>query len=243
MQVLAWCAHQPKQRSIMAKIGPRPDISVVIAAHNEVENIAPMCAVLKQLLAPLGRYEIIFVEDGSIDGTLDAIRAAARDPAVRYVSLTRNFGHEACLRAGLRHAKGRAVIVMDADFEHPPELIPQLIAAWRAGSKIVTTRRDDADTVSAAKRLSSRLYYRLLDAIGDVRIEPGSADFMLLDRAVVDVVNRIEDQEIFLRGLVRWLGFPLVTIAYSRGVRQHGESSFSLRRMVELALTGIAAHS
>ena len=79
MQVLAWCAHQPKRRSIMAKIGPRPDISVVIAAHNEVENIVPMCAVLKQLLAPLGRYEIIFVEDGSVDGTLDAISAAARD--------------------------------------------------------------------------------------------------------------------------------------------------------------------
>ena len=132
---------------------------------------------------------------------------------------------------------------MDADFEHPPELIPQLIAAWRGGSKIVTTRRDDADTVSAGKRLSSRFYYRLLDAIGDVRIEPGSADYMLLDRAVVDVVNAIEDQDIFLRGLVRWLGFPLVTIPYARGQRQHGESSFSLRRMVELALTGIAAHS
>jgi dolichol-phosphate mannosyltransferase len=135
------------------------------------------------------------------------------------------------------------VVVMDADFEHPPELIPQLIAAWRDGAKIAATRRDDDTTVSAGKRVSSRLYYRMLDAIGDVRIEPGSADFMLLDRAVVDVVNALEDQEIFLRGLVRWLGFPLVTIPYQRGTRQHGESSFSMRRMVELALTGIAAHS
>jgi dolichol-phosphate mannosyltransferase len=162
---------------------------------------------------------------------------------VRYLSFTRNFGHQAALRAGLRHAGGRAVIVMDADFEHPPELIPQLIAAWRDGAKIAATRRDDDATVSAGKRLSSRLYYRMLDAIGDVRIEPGSADFMLLDRAVVDVINGLEDQEIFLRGLVRWLGFPLVTIPYRRGTRQHGMSSFSLRRMVELALTGIAAHS
>ena len=97
--------------------------------------------------------------------------------------------------------------------------------------------------MAAAKRLSSQLYYRFLDAIGDVRIEPGSADYMLLDRAVVDVVNAIEDQDIFLRGLVRWLGFPLVTIPYARGQRQHGESSFSAARMVELALTGIAAHS
>ena len=134
------------------------------------------------------------------------------------------------------------MIVMDADFEHPPELIPKLVAAWRGGAKIVATRRDD-DGVPAGKRVTSQIYYRVLDAIGDVRIEPGSADYMLLDRAVVDVVNAIEDQDIFLRGLVRWLGFPLVTIPYTRGERQPGESKFSLRRMVELALTGIAAHS
>jgi dolichol-phosphate mannosyltransferase len=103
-------------------------------------------------------------------------------------------------------------------------------------------RRDD-DGVAAAKRLSSQLYYRVLDAIGDVRIEPGSADYMLLDRAVVDVVNGIEDQDIFLRGLVRWLGFPMVTVPYARGARQSGDSKFSAARMVELALTGIAAHS
>lgn len=220
-----------------------PEISIVLPAHNEAGNIAPMAAAVAQVMALIGPYEIIFVDDGSSDGTLAALRAAARDPGVRYVSFTRNFGHQAALRAGLRHASGRAVIVMDADFEHPPELIAQLVAAWRGGAKIVATRRDDAATVSAGKRLSSRLYYRLLDAIGDVRIEPGSADFMLLDRAVVDVINGFEDQEIFLRGLTRWLGFPLVTIPYERGTRQHGESSFSLRRMVELALTGIAAHS
>ena len=123
------------------------------------------------------------------------------------------------MRAGLRHARGRGVIVMDADFEHPPELIPKLIAAWKGGAKIVATRRDD-EGVAAGKRLSSQLYYKVLDAIGDVRIEPGSADYMLLDRAVVDVINGLEDQDIFLRGLVRWLGFPLVTIPYTRGTRQ-----------------------
>src|SRR6266850_7233996 len=219
-----------------------PEISIVLPAHNEAGNVAPMAAAIAQAMALLGSYEIIFVDDGSTDGTLGAIRAAARDPGIRYLSFTRNFGHQAALRAGLRHAKGRAAIVMDADFEHPPELIPKLIAAWKDGAKIVATRRDD-DGVAAGKRLSSKLYYRVLDAIGDVRIEPGSADYMLLDRAVLDVVNAIEDQEIFLRGLTRWLGFPLVTIPYTRGQRQHGESSFSLRRMVELALTGIAAHS
>jgi dolichol-phosphate mannosyltransferase len=220
-----------------------PEVSIVLPAHNEAGNIAPIAAAIAQAMALQGSYEIVFVDDGSRDATLAAIREAARDPAIRYVSFTRNFGHQAALRAGLRHARGRAVIVMDADFEHPPELIPQLIAAWKAGARIVATQRADDATVSAGKRLSSRLYYKVLDAIGDVRIEPGSADYMLLDRAVVDVVNGLEDQDIFLRGLVRWLGFPLVTIPYARGVRTHGESSFSLRRMVELALTGIAAHS
>src|SRR5262245_44825803 len=215
-----------------------PEISIVLPAHNEAGNIAPIAAAIAQAMAFAGSYEVVFVDDGSTDGTLAAIRAAARDPAIRYVSFTRNFGHQAALRAGLRHARGRAVIVMDADFEHPPELIPKLIAAWKAGAKIVATQRADDATVSAGKRLSSRLYYRLLDAIGDVRIEPGSADYMLLDRTVVDVVNGLEDQDIFLRGLVRWLGFPMVTIPYARGVRTHGESSFSLRRMMELALTG-----
>jgi glycosyltransferase involved in cell wall biosynthesis len=220
------------------------DLSIVLPAHNEAANIAPMCAALEQILAPLGSYEIVFVDDGSSDGTLAAIRAAAQNPSVRYVAFTRNFGHQAALRAGLRHARGRAVIVMDADFEHPPELIPDLVKAWRDGTKIVTTRRDDeAAEVSGAKRLTSRFYYRLLDAIGDVRIEPGSADFMLLDRAAVDVVNGFDDQDIFLRGLVRWLGFSRVTLPYARGQRQHGDSKYSLARMIELAVTGIAAHS
>ncbi len=220
-----------------------PEISIVLPAHNEAGNIAPITAAIAQAMALEGSYEIVFVDDGSRDATLAAVRDAARDPAIRYVSFTRNFGHQAALRAGLRHARGRAVILMDADFEHPPELVPKLIAAWKAGASIVATQRADDATVSAAKRLSSQLYYKVLDTIGDVRIEPGSADFMLLDRAVVDVVNRLEDQDIFLRGLVRWLGYPLVTIPYPRGVRTHGESSFSLRRMVQLALTGITAHS
>ncbi|MCL2430194.1 MAG: glycosyltransferase family 2 protein [Alphaproteobacteria bacterium] len=221
-----------------------PTFSIVLPAHDEAENIAPMGAALRKILAPLGSAEIIFVDDGSHDGTLAALRAAARDPATRYVSFTRNFGHQAALRAGLRFARGAAVILMDADFEHPPELIPGLIAQWQAGARIVATQRsDELAPVSATKRVTSSLYYRLLDAIGDVRIPPGSSDYMLLDRAVVDIINTIEDQDLFLRGLVRWLGFPIVTVQFSRGLRRGGASKYSLRRMVELAVTGIAAHS
>jgi dolichol-phosphate mannosyltransferase len=222
-----------------------PEFSVVLPAHNEAANIGPMVAALKQVLAPLGRAEIVFVDDGSSDNTLAVLRAAsAADPMVRFVSFTRNFGHQAALRAGLRYARGRAVVVMDADFEHPPELIPELVAQWRAGAKIVATQRsDDEAAVSATKRLTSRLYYRLLDAIGDVRIPVGSADYMLIDRAVVDTVNGLEDQDMFLRGLVRWLGFPMATVPFRRGARREGDSKYTLRRMVELAITGIASHS
>jgi len=222
-----------------------PEISVVLPAHNEAGNVARMTATLERILKDLGRYEIVFVDDGSQDCTLAAIRAAAADnPALRYLSFTRNFGHQEALRAGLRHARGRAVIVMDADFEHPPELIPQLVAAWRDGAKVVATRRDDGDaSLPAMKSFTSKLYYKFLDAIGDVRIEPGSADFMLLDRTVVNTINNFADQDVFLRGTVRWFGYPTETVTFSRGARTYGESKYTLKRMIDLAVMGIAAHS
>jgi dolichol-phosphate mannosyltransferase len=224
---------------------PSPDLSIVLPAHDEADNIAPMIVALKPVVAPLGSVEIIFVDDGSTDGTLAAIRAAAaREPALRYVAFTRNFGHDAALRAGLRHARGRAVVVMDCDFEHPPELIPDLVREWRDGFKVVAAHRlDEQGSTSDFKRLTSRFYYRTLDSIGDVRIEPGSANYMLLDRVVVDAVNGFADQELFLRGAVRWLGYPLARVPFRQGLRRHGVTKYSLGRMVELAIDGIAAHS
>jgi dolichol-phosphate mannosyltransferase len=224
---------------------PRIDISIVLPSYNEARNIEPMCAALKQVIALHGRCEVIFVNDGSTDETLEEIRkVAALDPIVRYVSFTRNFGHQAALRAGLRYARGRAVVLMDADFEHPPELIGALVDAWHAGAQIVATSRSDHNTgLSILRRATSRFYYKILNAIGDTPIERGSADFMLLDRTVVDVIDRIDDPNIFLRGLVRWLGFRLVTIGYQRGARRYGNSKYELSRMLELAITGIAAHS
>jgi polyisoprenyl-phosphate glycosyltransferase len=223
---------------------PPPEFSIVLPAYNEVGNIAPMAAKLISIMGTVGSTEIIFVNDGSTDGTLDVLRATAVDPRVRYVSFVRNFGHQQALRAGLQHTRGRAVVVMDADFEHPPELIPRLVDIWRSGVKIVATQRtDDQVHVSVMKRLSSKLYYVLLNAIGDVSIAPGSADFMLLDRRVVDLINGLDDQDIFLRGMVRWLGFPVATVPFARGKRREGDTKYSWRRMVEFAISGIAAHS
>jgi polyisoprenyl-phosphate glycosyltransferase len=133
---------------------------------------------------------------------------------------------------------------MDCDFEHPPELIPAMMAEWRRGAKIVVTERvSPPRQLSLLKSLSSRLFYRLLDSIGDVRIEPGSADFLLLDRTAVDTINGFETRDLFLRGLVRWLGYPLAKLTFTQGVRQAGESKFTLRRMIDFAAMGIIAHS
>src|SRR4051812_45523413 len=153
-------------------MGAGPEISIVLPAHNEAGNIAPIASAIAQAMALCGPYEIVFVDDGSTDGTIAAIRAAARDPAIRYVSFTRNFGHQAALRAGMRHARGRAVIVMDCDFEHPPELLPKLVAAWKGGAKIVATRRAD-EGVAAGKGVFSPLSFRFLGAVRGGGPEPG----------------------------------------------------------------------
>jgi glycosyltransferase involved in cell wall biosynthesis len=223
----------------------RPELSFVLPAYNEAQNVPVMAARLGEIARQFGSYEIIFVDDGSTDATLPQIRAlAAENPALRYVSFTRNFGHQAALRAGLRHARGKGVVVMDCDFQNPPEAIPALVAKWRAGAKVVATRRIyNAAASSFAKRFTSKLFYRVLDAIGDVRIEPGAADFFLLDHAVVAVINGFEDQDIFLRGLIRWLGFPIAQVDFLQQARAAGYSKFTVRRMVDFAITGIVAHS
>jgi dolichol-phosphate mannosyltransferase len=223
----------------------RPELSFVLPAHNEAQNVPAMAAALAKMAAPLGAHEIIFVDDGSTDDTLAEIKALAEhNQNVRYVAFTRNFGHQAALRAGLRHARGKAVVLMDCDFEHPPEVVPSLVAEWRRGSSVVVTQRlDAAEQNSRTKRFTSNLFYRVLDSIGDVHIEPGSADFLLLDRAAVEVVNDFEDRDVFLRGLVRWLGFKLAKVTYTQGTRQRGQSKFTFRRMVDFAVTGIVAHS
>jgi dolichol-phosphate mannosyltransferase len=222
-----------------------PQISIVLPAYNEAGNVALLATRLREILEPLGRWELVFVNDCSTDGTLAAIKTlAARDPRVRFVSFIRNFGHQSALRAGLAYARGDAVVVMDCDFEHPPELVASLIEEWRRGAKIVLTERVAAGRQnSTMKRLTSNWYYRVLNLIGDVRIEPGSADFLLLDRVVVDTVNGFENRDIFLRGLVRWLGYPTAKLPYTQGTRRTGETKYTLRRMMDFAVTGIIAHS
>jgi polyisoprenyl-phosphate glycosyltransferase len=220
-------------------------LSIVVPAHNEEANVATLHAALCAVASKTAMdAEIIFVDDGSTDQTRHRIAAIqARDERVRLVALTRNFGHQAALLAGLEQARGDAVISMDCDLQHPPSLIPEMIAAWQSGASVVETIRDETEGASWGKRITSRLFYRFINMLSDTPITPGAADFRLLDRKPLNDLLRLQDQRLFLRGMVAWLGYPHASLHYVAGARVAGRSSYSLRRMISFAVDAITAFS
>lgn len=218
-------------------------ISVVIPAHNEEANLPVLLDQIRSAL-PEGLHEIIVVDDGSTDDTLGVIKAASEpDRRIKYIGLSRNFGHQTALRAGLKGASGDCVITMDADLQHPPRLLAEMVTKWKEGFKIVLTVRKDVENVSRFKRLTAALFYWLMNSVSDVSIDPGSADFRLLDRKVVDVINDLSEHDFFLRGIVPWVGFSVAKICYTPDQRLHGSTKYSLRKMISFALTGVVANS
>jgi polyisoprenyl-phosphate glycosyltransferase len=220
-------------------------LSIVVPAHNEEANVATLHAALCAVLAdmPLD-VEIIFVDDGSKDATRARVQALqAGDRRVRLVTLTRNFGHQAALLAGLEHAKGDAALSLDCDLQHPPALIPEMVAAWRAGAAVVETIRDNTVDANWRKRVSSRLFYRFINMLSDTPITPGAADFRLLDRKPLNDLLRLRDQRLFLRGMIAWLGYPHASLHYVADARAAGTSSYTPRRMISFAVDAITAFS
>lgn len=218
-------------------------LSVVVPAYNEAGSLPLLFERLRRVLPPLAAHEIIVVDDGSRDGTIEFLRrTGAEHPEVRYVSFSRNFGHQNALRAGLLEAHGDCVITMDADLQHPPELIPDLFSAWRTGADVVYTVRRDENT-SWFKRRTASLYYRILAALSDDPPAPGSADFRLLDRRVVDVMAGLTEHTIFLRGFVPWVGFNQVEVPYTPDARTTGVTKYTVRRMLRFAVEGVTATS
>lgn len=216
-----------------------PLISVVVPAHNEAQGIAKATEVIGGVLDGCGvRWEIVVVDDGSRDGTFDRVaEIAGREPRVKGVRFSRNFGKEAALLAGLSHAAGDAVITIDADLQHPPALIPQMIEQWRAGAKVVDAVKRSRDTDGVLVRLRARVFNALLTRLGGIRVE-NSSDFKLLDRVVVDTVVRLlPERRRFYRGLTEWVGYPRASLPFDVAERHAGEGKWSLWKLVELALT------
>lgn len=221
------------------------DISVVVPVFNEADNIAPLLARLKPVLdALVTRWEVVFVDDGSRDATMVRVREAhAADARIGVVSLSRNFGKEIAIAAGLDHARGRAVVIMDADLQHPPETIPALVAKWREGFVMVYAQRTDRLGESALKRGFARLFYRLFDAFGETGLPEGAGDFRLIDRRGVEALRAMGERSRFSKGLYAWIGYPSVGVPYEVGERLYGDTKWSFRKLFRFAFDGITSFS
>jgi dolichol-phosphate mannosyltransferase len=222
-----------------------PLISVVAPCHNEEPNLEPLYWALSSALRSAEwTYELILVDDGSTDGTWPVIsRIARNDSRVRGVRLARSFGQQAAILAGLKHARGDAVVTMDADLQHPPALIPVMARHWLAGKPVVLTRRTDSNDVGPFKRLTSAIFYRIFSGLTGVPMPAGTGEFRLIDRRVVDYLLGLREGEYFLRGLIGWTGFRSVTVPFHAAPRLAGQTKYSLRKMLRLAVSGVTAFS
>lgn len=223
-----------------------PTYSFVLPAYNEEANLEAMTARLLETGRQLdGSFEVIWVNDGSTDGTAKVLdRLAEQYGELRPVHLSRNFGHMAALTAGLECARAsNAVITLDGDGQHPPELIPRMLEKWREGADIVQMLRQSTPDETALKRATSRGFYRLINFLSETHIPEGAADFRLLDRGVVDTLNGLPERVRFLRGLVHWVGFETAHIPYQAEKRSAGETKYSFFKMLAFALSGIVSFS
>jgi polyisoprenyl-phosphate glycosyltransferase len=222
-----------------------PVLSVVIPLYNEEAVLAETYACLTGHLRALGEsYEIVFVDDGSTDGSRAFLAGLVlKDPCVRLVGLSRNFGHEMATTAGLHHARGQAVVVMDADLQDPPELIAEFVARWRQGYQVVYGVRRQREGETLLKKLTSFVFYRLLGRIADVPIPADTGDFRLMDRRVLDVYRRLEEEPRFFRGLIAWVGFRQVGVPFVRRPRAAGRTKYRYGRLLKLACDTVTAFS
>lgn len=227
--------------------GEKTLVSIVCPAFQEEELLPHFHAELGAVLAGLEsdyRFEILYVEDGSPDRTLAVIKELARlDPRVGFVSLTRNFGHQVSLTAGLEHARGDVVISMDTDLQHPPAVLPRLLEQWRAGHEVVITVRADDRRLGLFKRLSSNLFYRVMAQFSDTDVRLAASDFRLLSRKALQALLQMRENHRFLRGMVQWLGFPAAEVRFTPDERRAGMSKYTMRRLIRLAGDGLFSFS
>ena len=218
--------------------------SVIVPVFNEQEVLPLSYPRLKKALEPFGSYEIIFVDDGSRDDTLEQLRQIAKkDKSVKVVSFSRNFGHQEAVSAGMAKSSGDAVIIIDCDLQDPPEVIPQMIEKWKAGADIVYGRRIKRKGESIFKKLTAWIYYKVIRALGGQYIPPNTGDFRLIDRRVCDVLNSMPERNRFLRGMSAWSGFTAEPVDFVREERAAGKTKYSLKKMLKLAGDGAVSFS
>ncbi|CAN5889811.1 glycosyltransferase family 2 protein [soil metagenome] len=223
-----------------------PVISIVAPAYNEEKNLPSFIAAIIPVLEKIGEtFEIIFVNDGSRDGTLGMLAAASsQDPRIKVIGLARNFGKDIALTAGLAHATGQAVIPIDCDLQHPVELIPQFVAKWREGYDMVLGVRSKRDEEGFIRRSLSKLYYRFMKSMTEVEIPPNAGDFRLIDRKIMDVINRMPEKHRFMKGIFAWPGFKVASIEFQANQRVNGTAtSWSFFSLWRFALDGLFSFS
>lgn len=222
-----------------------PDLSIILPFHNEADGVHEMLRRLGRVLNDLNlTYEIICIDDGSTDTTYSSLSHARElDHRLKLVRMARNFGKEAALTCGLHLAEGRAAITMDSDLQHPPEVIPDLVAQWQQGVNLVYAIRRNRDTDSRLRRLFSQAFYAVFRTIAEIQMPTGAGDFCLLDRKVIDAVNALPERNRFMKGLVSWVGFRQATVPFDVAPRQGGHSSWNFFRLLRFAFDGLSSFS
>ena len=222
-----------------------PLISMVIPVLNEAENVPTLVSRLTTVLDTLeARWEIVFVDDGSTDATLAVVKTLHhQDPRVAAISFSRNFGKEIAIAAGLRYARGDAAIIMDADMQHPPEMVRAFVAHWRAGYQVVYGQRRNRQANGPLRRLFSRAFYKLFNALARTDVPEGAGDFRLLDRRAIDAMNALNEVSRFNKGLFSWIGFRSIGVPYTVAERSHGASKWSFGRLLRFAMDALTSFS
>ena len=222
-------------------------ISIIIPAYNEEKNLTAIHQKLQNVFSKLSNYsyEIIFVNDGSKDNTQEKLEELATQfSEIKFIEFSRNFGHQPAVKAGMDFADGDAVISMDCDMQHPPELIKKLLKKWEEGYEIVYTIRTYSENISYGKKVTSNLFYEFISKVSDIEIEKGAgADFRLLDASVIRIIRNLNESDTFLRGLVKWVGFKQIGVSFDAADRHSGESKYNLKKMMRFALSGVTAFS
>jgi polyisoprenyl-phosphate glycosyltransferase len=220
-------------------------ISITFPVYNEEENLLSLYEKVVAVLEEIGQsFELVFVDNGSNDNSLKIIKELRKnDKRVKYLCLSKNYGHQGGIYAGLKHSTGSAVISMDSDLQHPPEMIPKMIEYWKSGYEIVFTIKNENKGISFMRRFMIKWFYKIISKISDLELVHGQSDFRLLDRKIVEILCNIPERKNFIRGIVDWVGFKKIGIEYDVNPRLKGQSKFSMYGMSVFALNGICSFS